>query len=469
MGLFDTLKKAVTTSDSNTALTPQPSGAPRSTIPATSPTPTVARSTQRILFVGGEAGWLRGVQKEITSSRPNWECRLAETTTDGINALAAEHFHAIVFDTRAANDTALTQSIEKHSGQVLRAVLCEGDDRAGLARWNKPGFTPLPANIEPKNLVSNVSRALRLQSWATDAGMKKLLASLRKLPAVPKLYSQVTAELSSPNGSIENVAKFIAQDPVMTAKILQLVNSAFFALGREVSDPREAVMFLGVERTRSLILLAGVFTQFEDLKCPGFSADAIWNHSVQVAAFARTIAMVELKDAKAAESAYTAGLVHDMGKLILAANVPTMCSSIESIQRSKHLSQRDAELQVLGTTHAEVAACLLGMWGLPQPVLEAVAWHHCPLKSEDTGFSMLAAVHAANVFAHETVAATPSEIPPERLDHDYLLRAGLGNHRNEWREACKIPVILAEDALHARAKSRLHASHLQASLFPAKS
>lgn len=468
MGLFDTLKKAVTAADGKAALPAQSSGLPRSTVAATSPASTVPGSTQRILFVGGEAAWLQSVQKEIASSRTNWQCRQAETPTDGISALASEHFHAIVFDTRAANDAALTQSIEKHSSQVLRVVLCEGDDHGGLARWNKPGFTPLPGNLEAKNLVSNVSRALRLQSWASDAGMKKLLTSLRKLPAVPKLYSQVTAELSSPNGSIETVARFIAQDPVMTAKILQLVNSAFFALGREVSDPQEAVVFLGVERTRSLILVAGVFTQFEDLKCPGFSAETIWNHSLQVASFARAIAMVELKDSKAAESAYTAGLVHDMGKLILAANVPTMCSSIESIQGSKHLSQRDAELQVLGTTHAELAACLLGMWGLPLPVLEAVAWHHCPLKSDDTGFSLLVAVHAANVFAYEIIAAPASEIPPERLDHDYLLRTELGNHRNEWREACKIPVRLEEDALHARAKSRLHASQLQACLFPAK-
>ncbi len=454
MGLFETLKRAVVTAETKPTPELRPFTKPQSIPgPDTQETKTSGIG-QRILFVGGEACWYQGIQHEITTARPNWQSRKVETPADGVSALASDHFHAVVLGNKAADDASLTQSIEKHSGHVLRVVLCEGDDRAGLTRWNKPGVTPLPKSTDAKSLVSNISRALRLQSWTTDAGLKKLLSSLRKLPAMPKLYSQVTAELSSPNGSIEIVARFIAQDPVMTAKILQLVNSAFFALGREVSDPQEAVVFLGAERTRSLILLAGVFTQFDDVKCPGFSADAVWNHSLQVAAFARTIAMAELKNAKAAEAAYTAGLVHDMGKLILAANVPTMCSSIDSIQHSKHLVQRDAELQVLGTTHAELAACLLGAWGLPLPVLEAVAWHHCPLKSDDNGFSLLAAVHVANAFAHESENSPSTNAPSEKMDHDYLIQVQLADRPNLWREACKLP-LKPDEVVTPRLKTRL--------------
>ena len=256
-------------------------------------------------------------------------------------------------------------------------------------------------------------------------------------------------------GTVLFTAAAWGKDPLMTAKVLQVINSASFALGRQINDVCEAVMYLGMGRTRALLLMAGTFSQFETTILPGFSPEQIWNHSLQVATLAQIISLEETSDAKLGEAAFTSGLMHDMGKLILAANVPAMCAAVEQLQQRKQLSRREAELQVLGTTHAELAACLLGTWGLPLPVLEAVAWHHCPARSGDVAFTPLTAVHAANVFSAEMGSANAETV--EGFDHEYLLQVGLGDRRNAWRETCGLAAREEEDAEHKRARLRLEA------------
>lgn len=464
MGLFDTFRK--------TAVTKSVDGSAVSTNSASKISSRLATGDRRddviltgeprvieqqLLFVNVDAGWFQAVERDLMRLESRWGCQSVNTVEQAVGALQKESYRALVLSAAAANDAALNAAFTAPSPAVVRIVLCSGNDRAETARWNAAGLHPLPLSTDAANLAAQVNRIARVQEWLTDAGLKKLLAQCRKLPAIPKLYSQVTAELASPNGSIDVVAQHIAQDPVMTAKLLQVVNSAFFALGREVTNATEAVMFLGAERTRSLILLAGVFSQFENVKCPGFSAEQIWNHSIQVGNLARTVAMAETKNAKTAEAAFTAGLVHDMGKLILAANVPTMCQAIEQIHVHKQMSQREAELQVLGTTHAELAACLMGNWALPLPVLEAVAWHHAPTRSADESFSLLTAVHVANVFAYELGCGAGGSALPEEFDHGYLDQIDLGDRRNDWRKACNVPTKQDEDAKHARLRARREA------------
>jgi len=266
--------------------------------------------------------------------------------------------------------------------------------------------------------------------------IKRLLRQIQKLPVAPEIYMQVTEHLESPNGSMVTVARLISQDPVMSAKILQVVNSVYFGMAHEVTDTAEAVMVLGAERVKSLILMAGIFSQYNNDQYPGFAPEPIWDHSLQVAMYARSIAFEETKNAVVAETAFTAGLLHDVGKLILAANLAEMCQTVQQMQVSQKISQSEAELKVLGTTHAEFAGCLLGTWGLPLPVIEAIAWHQEPQRSEEAGFTLLAAVHAANVFTHEKAAASGEESVAEVINIEFLKRSGLGNCVNRWRELC---------------------------------
>lgn len=455
MGLFDTFKKAAIPSGKVSPVPPASSNLDRSeaALPAVS-LPDKGAKDKYLLFVGIPEQRFQSLGADLNRLQPRWACQWAATAEQAARALQGGSFRTIISTSVAAAESVLVSAIEKCSGQTVQIVLCESTSRAELERWSGRGATPLPPNTDAAGLAGAINRVARVQEWMADAGMKKLLTQCPKLPVMPELYAQVTAELNSPNGSIDMIAHFISQDPVMTAKVLQVVNSAVFALEREIADPAEAVMFLGLGRTHSLILLAGTFAQFEGSNLAGFSPDKIWNHSLQVATLAQIIALDETNKSKIAEAAFTAGLMHDMGKLILAANVPAMCSSIEQLQQRKNLSLREAELQVLGTTHAELAACLLGGWGLPLPVLEAVAWHHCPARSNDVGFTPLTAVHAANIFAYEMAGESSQVAFPESFDHEYLLRMGLGESRNKWRESCGLTPKPEEEAEHKRIQLR---------------
>ncbi len=466
MGFFNTLKKTVASrGPANSDPTPKTASAfsspdantDRASDGITAAAPSEQSAKSRVLLVATEAAWHLKMASELRRQPPRWECQITADVAEAVKALQTGHFLAVVMNSTVADDPTLAAALQDGAAHSPRIVLCAANDRAAMAKLSVTGAAPVCPTADAVTLSATIQRLARVQEWMSDAGMKKLLAQCRKLPAMPRLYSQVTTELNSPEGSLEVVARLIGQDPVMTAKILQVVNSAFFGLGREITEPYEAVLFLGAERTRSLLLLAGVFTQFEDLKHPGCSAEQIWNHSLLVGTLARTITVAEVKNVKLAEAAFTAGLIHDMGKLILMANVPAMCTAIEQLHTAKQLTQREAELQVLGTTHANLAACLLGNWGLPLPVLEAVAWHHCPTLSKDASFTLLTAVHAANVFAYESGTGTGTAALPERFDHEYLLQIELGERRNDWRKACGLPLKQEEDVEHARIRLRCEA------------
>jgi putative nucleotidyltransferase with HDIG domain len=294
----------------------------------------------------------------------------------------------------------------------------------------------LPIEADADAISAAVARGFQLDAWMTDPAIKRLIPQLTKLPALPSLYARVTQELQSPNGTIENVAKLIAQDPVMTAKMLQVVNSAFFALNREITDPGDAVMFLGAERTKSLIMLAKIFSQFDKTKCTGFAPESLWAHCLKVGELARRIARSQGFDAKACELAFTAGLLHDIGKLLLAANLPDSFSQALAIGREKKILGAAAEQEIYGTTHAEVGACILGVWGLPLGILEAIAWHHSPRDARHSGFTILTSVHAANALIYETGGAekTGEIITTSQFDPEYLDVVGVGDRADSWRE-----------------------------------
>jgi len=160
-----------------------------------------------------------------------------------------------------------------------------------------------------------------------------------------------------------------------------------------------------------------------------------------------------------AERAFTAGLLHDIGKLVLASNVPDMYSTAHKLQQYKRIQESEAELAILSSSHAELGASLLGAWRLPLAIVEAVGWHHTPSQSGDISFSVLTAVHVANVLAHESDTPTSGVGRPPRFDTMYLVNLGLLNRRNHWREACGLPVrddggMTVEDTARRRAEAK---------------
>ncbi len=411
------------------------------------PAPTTeagGRATRwRVLFVGGDALWFGHLQQDMTCLQPDWVCLHAPESGAAVKILTSGPLAALVVEGRVAEARPLVEAVREQRPEIICLVRCEMSERKAVELWKGLGVPLVPSHGDASTLAASLLRSAHLREWTEDPAIKALLPRIRKLPATPKLYTQVTGELRDPHGSLEVVAGLIGQDPVMSAKLLQLVNSAFFASTREVSNLLDAAMILGSERIKSLILLAGIFSQFGNDKGFAAAVQELSGHSIQVGTFARAIALGETRSAGVAEAAFTGGVLHDVGKLILAGNLPEMFMRVQELRKIAKLPEDAAERHVYGVGHAKLGACLLAAWGLPLAILEAIAFHHEPERSPDRTFSLLTAVHAANVFAHESESHPPAagaEAPPG-IHLPYLSQIGLGDCRARWRQLCGLGAV----------------------------
>ena len=186
----------------------------------------------------------------------------------------------------------------------------------------------------------------------------------------------------------------------MAAKVLQLVNSAYFGLAQRVTSVAQAMVYLGADTMKGLVLTSQVFALAERRQLPGLSVDALQEHSLMTARLAKRLVVNQ----RVADDAFTAGLLHDIGQIALSVSMPETYAEILRTSRERPL--HEAERERLGVSHAEVGAYLLGVWGLPFSVVEAVAYHHRPGAVEAGDREVLAAVHVADSLVEAGDSAT---------------------------------------------------------------
>jgi putative nucleotidyltransferase with HDIG domain len=412
---------------------------------------------EHLLFVGGNRQWFHDVEHRLLELRPSWTVAHTLDLVRAESILDSQHCDGLILHPSIGLTDESRAVLEQRFPRVFKIILGEE-----MTRGSTPSTAGLATSASSDDAVDSaetVVRAILVEEWTSHPSTKSLLGQIKKLPTLPRLHVQIAHELQSSNGSLELVSHLVRQDPVMAAKFLQVINSAESGLSYAVNDPGEAVMFLGAVRTRALVLMAGVFSQFDEVRCPGFSAEDTWHHSLQVAQLAQGVTLVQTEDPKLAEMAFTAGLLHDIGKLVLASNVPDMYSTAHKLQQYKRIQESEAELAILSSSHAELGASLLGAWRLPLAIIEAVGWHHTPSQSRDLSFSVLTAVHVANVLAHESDTPTCGVGRPPRFDMMYLVKLGLLSRRNYWREACGLPVrhdegTTVEDTAQRRSEAK---------------
>ena len=323
----------------------------------------------------------------------------------------------------------LLPSIEDgHVGPVQHAVLSGAPDRELFLKSACAAHQFLVMPCEPEQLEAAVTSARFLRDVVPDGRLLEVASRMTTLPSRPDLYFEILAEARSADGSMERVGEIIARDVGMAAKILQLVNSAYFGLQQHVASPQDAVTYLGFDTIRALVLSMQVFSQFDSSKLRGGSITDVWDHSVRTARLALAVAEAQDAPQRVVDEAFMAGMLHDAGELILAANLPDELERAHALTRESSLPRFEAEASVFGASHAEVGAYLLAIWGLPQPIVEAVAWHHRPSDSADVAFSALTAVHVANCLDR----STGGDDPGHALDRAYLERLDLAGRVDQW-------------------------------------
>jgi HD-like signal output (HDOD) protein len=387
---------------------------------------------KRILFVDDEPNVLQGLHRMLHPMRQAWDMAFAESAEAALALLAQAPFDVVVSDMRMPkmDGAQLLAEIRQRYPRVVRIILSGHSDQGMVLRSVGAAHQYLAKPCDAEMVKATVARACALQNLVADAALQQLVTGMEKLPSLPMLYLEVTKIIASPHGSLEQVGEVVARDIGMAAKLLQLVNSAFFGLRRQVSSPVEAVKLLGLDTVKALVLSVQVFAQFEPSLLLPLSLHALWEHSLATGSCAKSIARLEKSDRQAIDEAYMVGLLHDVGQLILAANLPEQYAKALVLAQEHHIPDWEAERAIFGASHGEVGAYLLGLWGLPETVTEALAFHHCPSAHPQPIFSPLTVVHVANGLVQEETIADPSIL----IDLEYLTALGCRERLTGWRE-----------------------------------
>lgn len=266
--------------------------------------------------------------------------------------------------------------------------------------------------------------------------LRKLVSEMQTLPSLPSIYRELMQILQTDDASADQAARIISKDVGMVTKILQVVNSPLYGLRGKISNPSHAVVLLGLSTIRSLVLSRNVFAQFDQSKLPFFSLEVLWQHGMATAVHARAIAKDEAAEQTLTEDTFTAGLLHDVGTLVLATNLPDQYTELLALMQERDISEWDAERIIFGATHAEVGGYLLGQWSLNQAIVDAVAYHHEPSCAPAPASLALAALHVANAVEEET-QATAMGTTCAPMDLDYLGACGLIDRLPLWQAICR--------------------------------
>ncbi len=389
---------------------------------------------KRLLFVDDEPMVLKGLQRSLRGMRKEWAMTFVADGREALEVMQRESFDVVISDMRMPemDGAQLLEIVKADHPHVVRIILSGQLDREMTLKSVRLAHQHLSKPCEAAVLKDALARTFALNRILAHAGLKKVVAQIDALPSMPSICMEVTAAVQGPEASIQKVADLIARDLGMSAKILQMVNSAFFGLCRRVTDIRDAVVLLGLDAIQSLVLAVNVFSAFNKEKLSGLDFDGLWDHSLATGGYAKQIMRTAEQPRDAVNAAFMAGMLHDVGKLILAVNFSELYRDALAAPTEDTRPLWEREQALFGASHAEIGAYLMGLWGLETALLAAIAFHHNPAQSQVGEFGPVAAVHLADRFEHERRHGTAGT----QGDDDYLQTIGVHARVDAWQQAC---------------------------------
>jgi HD-like signal output (HDOD) protein len=399
---------------------------------------------RRVLFVDDEPRVLEGLRHMLRTQRQEWEMAFAPSGEAALALMEASPYDVIVSDMRmpAMDGAKLLDRVRELHPQVVRIVLSGHTELSSALRAVPVAHQFLAKPCDTGTLRVAVERACHLKSLLNDDSIRRTVGALRDLPSLPRTYDALTQALTNPDASLQKIAGIVEQDVGISAKILQLVNSAFFGLAHSITNIEHAVIYLGINTLRSLALSVEIFRVFQPKRpLQGFSLEGLECHARLAAHIAARLPVPK----HLADITMVASMLHDVGKLILAWKFPERFEKLLAQAAEEHCPLYKVEQREYGFSHAEIGAYLLGLWGLPYILVEAVALHHGPNRVPHQYFDAVSAVYVANLLAHG-LEAPSSEVPLENdieTNREELAALGVERDLAAWRAmAAEIAALL---------------------------
>jgi HD-like signal output (HDOD) protein len=381
---------------------------------------------KRVLFVDDEPAILAGLQNLLYKDRKRWEMVFAGGGEIALQHLRTRPFDVVVSDMRmpGMDGAALLNLVKDEFPATARIMLSGHAEREAIVRALPALHQLLSKPCDADTLRGAIERGIdSFTSSATtrDREVRAMIGSLDKLPSPPDIFFQLTRLMNDAGSSVADVARIVQRDPALSAKILQLVNSAYFGAGQRTSSISQAVALLGTDRLRYLVLTSSVFTPLAGEPIADMPIAEIQSGAERAATLAH-----KFLSGPDREAAFAGALLHDIGLLVLALGMTDTYRAILVEARATRTPITQIEEARLGVDHAEIGACLLALWGLPNPIIQIVQHHHRPSRAPAALREACAAVHVADALAHDPLVEA-------QIDEDELARAGVLDRLPAWR------------------------------------
>lgn len=391
---------------------------------------------KHILLVDDDPLVLASLTTALECRKDVWSVRLAVGPAAALEAIATHTFDAIVCDLQMPrrNGGAVLQAARSTQPGAIRMIMAGPEEMAAsvLAMHVAHQFLtkPCPAPL----LIQSLERAFRVQDQLGHGDLAPLVCGVTALPSPPRTFQMLSSAMANPEVDLDSVVRLIGAEIAIGTKLLQLANSPVFGLARKVGSLKDAVAYLGLRTLRQLVLGAEVFGGFETVRLTcEFDLAEEQNHGVAIARIASEVVAPE----PLAEAAFAAALLHDVGEFVLATQRPdTFCHAlavIEARRRGQRIAEEERHLLDL---HARVGGYLVGVWGLPDAVVDAVLHHHQPSRAPGpVGLGLPGIVHVADCLFHALAGAGTKDgqrIVERMIDREWLTAAGCADRIEEW-------------------------------------
>ena len=358
---------------------------------------------KRILFVDDDNRILDGIRRVLHADRQRWDLQFALGGEAALRACEAGSFDVVISDMRmpGMDGATLLGHIRDRFPSTVRIILSGFSESASATRAVPVAHRFLSKPCDAAELHATLERVCTLQDLLCAPDICKIVGTVGELPSLSTAYISLREAVQNPHVSIREVAEILGHDMAMSAKTLQLVNSAFFGLAQTMTSLQSAAGFLGMETIKNLALVSEIFRVLvPDPRIPPSVFESLQQQGQITAAIAAALPI----DSETRDVVVLSALLHDIGRLVLASKMPDQFCAVLSRAKQPECQPFEAEEELLGTSHAEIGAYLLGLWGMPDLAVEAIAHHHRPTRIPHSDFDTTVALYVAQLLAHELEA-----------------------------------------------------------------
>ena len=367
----------------------------------------------RVLFVDDEPAILTGLSRMLRPLRQEIQSDFVNGGAEALDKLGKEAFDIVIADIRmpGMDGAALLDAVQRRYPHVIRIVLSGHADVSAALRAVPVAHQFLAKPCDAAALREVITRAAGLHKLLRDRKLQTLVAGMRDIPARPKTYSELTRMLGEPKTTASDIAKLVSRDVALSATLLKIVNSAFFGLPRRVTAIESAINYLGTSMLRAVILATAAASSLGPrARKFGYDLEANETHALLSA----NLAAQFFNDKNMREDAFAAGLLQNVGILLLLAEGSEDTLAAVQYAADNGMPLQDAERDLAAISHAHVGAYLLGSWGLPYSIVEAVAHHHEPDAVPHDKLDTVDAVYAATLIADRYLGDKPEALEQAR-------------------------------------------------------